>query len=573
MADKLLAATDVAELLGIELDTLYRYARRGEIRAVKIGKMWRFTEADVQEFIQARRVHPTPPAAPLLLTDLLRKAALSHPLGGVYSGGARTSFADIDRLSDALARDLRAHGLQPGDRVLVLTPNCPEFIITCFAVWKARAVLVADYIGIRQTNLEHILRDASPAMIVIDQSIADMFDQISGELAGVRAVYVKDGAFLGGLTGLQVVSLDAALAQPAHAEISLPAGATPDELVSISYTSGSTGLPKGVMHTHDSWLAGAEFTRDYPGLSAQDKIVISLPLHHGLAFRQVLGYLLCGGSILLASDVYQALRLLKDHRPTAMVLVPAAAALMIDHFAPVLQEADAHLRYVEIGSAALPPERLNRLRELLPTTPVHLPYGLTEARVGFLREGEGGLLNRISTISPGLELRLLDADSQPVARGEIGQISLRGRGLMKGYWGRSALECEQMARDGFHTGDMGRLNERGEVELLGRLDDMLKIGGRKVNPAEVEMALSRHPGVAECAVAGLPDPRGVFELELHAFVVPKANVRLTESELLAHCRRFVESYKAPAHVHLRTSLPKSPVGKILRHALAATTTV
>jgi long-chain acyl-CoA synthetase len=362
--------------------------------------------------------------------------------------------------------------------------------------------------------------------------------------------------------------LDAVLASESPVDRLPWTAADPDEIVSISYTSGSTGTPKGVCHTHASWLAGARFTCDYPGVTPADTMIIPLPLYHGLAFRQILGYALAGVSLLIATDIYQALKFLRERRGTALLLVPAACNLVMHHFASVLREADAFLRYVEIGAAPLEPERLRQLGKLLPTTPVHLPYGLTEARVAFLKPGQGGRLNRISAIAPGLELKVIDGDGQPVGPGQTGEILLRGRGLMKGYWGWSEEQCARLRDQGFRTNDLACINSDGEPELLGRADDVLKIGGRKVIPQEVEAVLNRHPAVAESAVVGLPDPRGVFERELRAYVVLMDKDRkISEAELQVYCRGCLEPYKVPVRFSFRRSLPKSAVGKLLRQAL------
>src|SRR5207245_10923186 len=131
----------------------------------------------------------------------------------------------------------------------------------------------------------------------------------------------------------------------------------PDEAVATTSSRGATGAHKGVMHTHESWLAGAAFTRDYLEISAKDKIVIPLPLHHAYAFRQILAYLLTGGSVVIAADIYSALRLITEERPTALLLVPAACSILIDHFTSVLRKADSTLRYVEMGFAGMPPAR------------------------------------------------------------------------------------------------------------------------------------------------------------------------------------------------------------------------
>ncbi|MBI4580888.1 MAG: AMP-binding protein [Planctomycetes bacterium] len=572
-SSKLHTADDVASLLGVELDTLYRYARRGELRGLKMGKLWRFTQADVEEFIQSRRFHGGALAgAARLLPEILDRAARANrPGAGIASAEGRYSYGQIDLWSNRLAAALMSKGVARGDRVLVVLPNSVEFVVACFAVWKAGAVLVPESTAIRPANMRHVVEDARPTALILGRSVAEQFEAACWPFQDLKAVFVQNQTFaLSGIESTEVESLNAVLEADAPFDSRTWRGGQSDDIVSITYTSGSTGLPKGVIHTHASWLAGAEFSRDYPGVTANDCIVISLPLYHGLAFRQVLAYMMAGGSMIVATDIYQALKWLREQRPTALLLVPAACGIMIDHFAPVLREADDHLRYVEIGSAPMSPERLNALRQLLPTTPVHLPYGLTEARVGFLERGEEGRLNRISGVSPGLELRVVNGDGRPAGKGETGEIVLRGRGLMKGYWGHPADERARLEVDGFHSGDLARVNSRGDVELLGRMDDVLKIGGRKVIPHEVEAALNSHPAVGESAVVGRPDPKGVFELELHAFVVLKGRGEgVTTEELLDHCRKQLEPYKLPAHVHIRKSLPKSAVGKVLKTVLQA----
>lgn len=571
MTARLLTAEEVALQLGIELDTLYRYARSGRIRGLKIGNLWRFYEADVDAFIQSRRYQPSgaPPSNVALLTEVLTTGGPRR--GGVVCGALRHGYEELDRSATRLAAALRRDGVAAGDRVVVILPTCSEFLVACFAIWKLGAIAVPEFVGIRPPNLRHVLADARPSALIVDDPVAQRIDELRAELPldGVRAILIKDATFtLSGLESVAVHALNELLDDAALEKGFKPVHARPDQVVLLNYTSGSTGTPKGVMHTHESVLAGAEFTRRFHAVGPADSIVIPLPLHHGLAFRQLFAYALSDATIILATDIYQALRLLKDYHPTALVLVPAAANLVLDHFAAVLGEASRHLRYVEVGSAAFAPERLARFRELLPHTKVHLPYGLTEARVGFLERGSEGAYNRIATVATGLELFVIDADGQRVASGQTGNIVLRGQGLMLGYWGQSGEHFEHYKANGFATGDLGRLMPDGSVELLGRMDDMLKIGGRKVNPTEVEAALARHPAVADSAVAAVSDPNGVFETQLHAFVVLHRGAAATEEELLSFARQQIEPYKLPGKIHFRTSLPKSAVGKILRSELA-----
>jgi len=572
---KLLSAPDVAGVLGIEVDTLYRYARKGVIRGIKIGKLWRFSQSDVDAFIRARRAAGPELSAPeadqpTLLPALLSHAArLAGPRPGLIGASGEISFEELDRQSDRLAAALARRGVRRGDRVVLILPNCAEFVVTMFAVWKLRCVLVAESTAIRTENLLHVVRDASPKVMIVDRGVAERFEGSWSAYKSLSLVLIKDRTFMfSGGEAFDVDSLDALLAEDAG-PMQLPwAAADPEEVASITYTSGSTGLPKGVMHTHRSWLASARFTCEHAEITSRDAILIPLPLYHGLAFRQILSYALVGGTLIIAADVYMALKWLPQHRPTALVLVPAACGIVLDHFATVLRGAEAHMRYIEVGSAPLPPERLGQLMQLLPGTRFLLPYGLTEARVGYLERGEDGKLNQFAAVSPGLRVDVVDAVGAPVAWGETGEIRLRGEGLMHGYWGSSPERLAALRGEGFRTGDVGRVNGRGRIELVGRLDDVLKVGGKKVVPQEVEQVLNRHPAVAESGVVGKPDPSGIFETRLCAHVVLKRSTDVVaERELLDFARQHLEPHKLPAEIHFRKSLPKSSVGKLLRGSL------
>jgi acyl-CoA synthetase (AMP-forming)/AMP-acid ligase II len=501
------------------------------------------------------------------LPDLLHRAVDRSGDSAVVCGATRWSYAELDCVSDRLARALIRAGVAPGDRVVTLLPNCPEFLLAAFGVWKARGVFVPEFTGIPPIALARILADARPAALIVDRSVAERLEDMTDSLRGIKTVFVKERTCeLSDVDGITVESLDSILESDARSKISLPTGGSPNEVASITYTSGSMGTPKGVMHSHESWLAAAEFTRDFVGIYEHDTIVIPLPLHHGLAFRHMLAYFLAKATVIIAVDIYEALKALRERRPSALLLVPSACHIAIDHFAPVLRRATSHLRYVEIGAGAMGRERLRELQELLPETDLHVPYGLTEARVGYLKPGRDGRFSRIDCTSPGLSVGVVHRDGSTVAPGETGEIVIRGRGLMLGYWG-SGCPGEPFLAQQFHTGDMGRLHQDGAVELLGRLDEVLKIGGRKVNPVELELVLQRHPSVQEAAVVGVPDPSGILENLLHAYVVPRRDATVCLTDLAAHCRSQLEFYKVPVRIHIRRSLPKSPLGKLVRSEL------
>lgn len=503
-----------------------------------------------------------------LLQDVLRSAA--RECGGqvnFVSGAERLSYADIDTCSDRLAKQLIARGIQPGDRVILALPNSAAFIIACFGIWKARTIVVALDPTIRSTNLQHILEKTKPTALIANNSFAARVQEML-EARWLRAFFLKDAlASMPDPVQVAVDSLETVFSTGDETG-ALPSGALPDDVATITFTSGSTGMPKGVMHTHESILACASFTLNFLGLSKHDVMMVPLPLHHILAFRRFLTCFLGRCTVAIAPDIYVALRQFSMLRITGLVLVPAACNLLIDSFASILQDHGSSIRYIEIGSEPMSPERLKALQALLPSAKIHLTYGLTEGRVGYLTPGPKGVFDRLATSNDGLEITVVDSQGQPVARGETGEIVLKGSGLLKGYWGDSPDALAGIKEHGFRTGDMGLLDENGEVQLMGRIDDILKVGGHKINPREVEAVLLRHSSVAEAVIVGLADPLKILEAKLHAFVVPREGTAALDAELIAHCRQHLEPYKVPAKIHFRTSLPKTAVGKIQRRLVA-----
>jgi long-chain acyl-CoA synthetase len=565
---ELCCAEEVAHALGIQLDTLYRYARKGRIRGMKVGNSWRFMHADIQAFLQQHQygatfVEVSHPAQvrPSLLPDILRRAALQSGVQrAITCGGAEASYADLGTASDLLADRLLSHGVVPDDRVLILLSNSLEFIAGCFAVWKAGAIVVAEDPFIQDQNLRLILRDCAPRLDVRRHGLENL-----------RVVYVKDQTFqLPRLDGVRVESLDSALAGNTSPALIRLNSSSADDVAVITYPDGASGRIRGVMNTHENWLAGAAFAADYLGLTKQDILLLPLPLHQSLALRQMLAYIMAGARIILASDLDQALQCIKDQSPSALALRTDSMKLLLEKSSPSLQDLAGSFRYVEIGSAPLEEGKFESLRRLLPNTLIHPSCNLTEAQAAFLNTGPDGSLNRIGRLPPTLSLTLVDEHRRPVPPGQPGRILLKGPGLMKGFWGQSSHQFAMLVVNGYCTGERATTDKRGEIVLLGRKEETLNTRGHNINPADIEAVLQRHAHVAECAVVGLLDATGGFETKIHAFVVPTANgAMLTERDLKAHCRAFLPSGKVPARIHFQASLPRSEEGRVLREILKA----
>lgn len=524
-------------------------------------------EEVIQDLVKGRTPNPHgEDSGPRLLQDCLRFAAEGCGQQVRFiSGTERLSYAEIDLYSDRLAKRLIARNIKPGDRVILALPNSAAFIISCFAIWKARAVVVALDPAIRSTNLQLILEKTEPSAVIAAHGFVERVKEMPEVSRFFHVFFLKEsGAKTPEAAQVPVEYLQEAIASETQAT-DLPTGGHPEDLASITFTSGSTGVPKGVMHTHQSTLACASYTLRFLGLSKEDVMVVPLPLHHILAFRRYLTGFMALCTTLVAPDIFVAMTHFTELHPTGLVMVPAACNMLIDSFAPFFHENGGSLRYLEIGSEPMSPERLSALQAILPHTKILLTYGLTEGRVGYLKAGPNGVFNRIPSSNDGLEVHVVDGQGRHVGPGETGEILLRGSGLLKGYWGDSQEALDKIKQDGFRTGDLGLLEANGDVQLMGRIDDILKVGGHKINPREVEAVLQRHPGVAEAVLVGLADPRKIMEARLHAFIVLRSDARPSDEELVAHCRKHLEPYKVPAEFHVRSSFPKTPLGKIQRH--------
>lgn len=425
-----------------------------------------------------------------------------------------------------IAAHLAGAGVAAGDRVVVRLPGGWAHVVAVMAALTAGAVAVPLDPRIRPEALRRITASCKPRM-VLDRP------ELLGELARK-----------GGQSHFS-------------AEAAEKPGQSP---VTISYTSGSTGVPKGVMHTHRSWLASARFTVDRLGLDESSRMLIPLPLHHAYAFRHVLASAVAGGTAVVTAGLLDALERIDRDRPNGLLLVPESARILLESFAPIAKRCREFIRVISIGTSAMPADLLRALRETFPDAAFHLPYGLTEARVGFLRLDDDPARRRLEATCPGLEVEVVDEEGRPVGAGETGEIRLRGEGLMAGYYDDDAEAQVRLVVEGFLTGDAGLRCADGAIALTGRLDDMIKVGGRKVNPLEVEAVLDAHPAVRESAVRAVAgDAPG-----LQALIVPRTAAPPDEADLVAHCKRHLEAYKVPRSFVFTAALPRNPMGKLQR---------
>jgi long-chain acyl-CoA synthetase len=346
-----------------------------------------------------------------------------------------------------------------------------------------------------------------------------------------------------------------------------------ETLAAISYTGGTTGLPKGVMLSHGNLVANAKHFLFQDALTPEDRYVHAGPLFHVADSTMVFCVTWAGGTHVMLDrfDLPRLVRAIEQHGATVLVLVPTMIQMLLEHLEQ--HPADlGSLRLLHYAAAPMPESLLERAMRALPCDFLH-GYGMTEAAPGvtYLSPADhraGRHLRSVGHAIPGVQVEIRDPSDRPPPEGEIGQVCVRGPNVMLGYWNREEATREVLSDDGWYrTGDAGRL-DGGYLYLADRLKDMIVSGGENVYSIEVENAIASHPGVHEVAVVARPDER--WGERVHAIIVPEEGATLDEAAIVEHCRPRIAGFKLPRSVEFRDEpLPKTGAGKVLKTKLRA----
>jgi acyl-CoA synthetase (AMP-forming)/AMP-acid ligase II len=346
-----------------------------------------------------------------------------------------------------------------------------------------------------------------------------------------------------------------------------PCPAADDDLLFIMYTSGTTGLPKGAVHTHGTMIAASHTINMTSDMRYRDRYLQMLPLFHVGALTPATAAVHRGSTLVLmrAFDPRRVFPLIEEERVTCGLAVPAMLNFMLAAGDPTAHDHSA-LRWLMSGAAPVPPALIERYAAL--GIEIHQVYGLTESCGPACLISPEEALAKIGSTGPAFfhtDVRVVDDAGRDVAPGEVGEVIVRGAHLMKGYWNRPEASAETL-RDGWlFTGDLATVDKEGFVFIQDRKKDMIISGGENVYPAEIEGVLARHPDVLEVAVIGMPSPR--WGESAAAVVVPKPDSSLGAADLIAFCDGKLARYKIPRVVELVTEIPRNPTGKVLKRLL------
>ncbi|MFJ9647205.1 AMP-binding protein [Streptomyces sp. NPDC101206] len=496
----------------------------------------------------------------------------------------RTSYARADALSDSIAGHLAAHGIGRGDRVAVLLQNTPHFALAVLAAWKAGAVVVPLNPMYKEAEARHILRDSGAAALICDDRAWST--HLRGAAAGTAVRTTLTASELDFQTrddvrvlrpGRQPQAPDAAdFAAVAHRGHPAPRdpGLTAADTALISYTSGTSGTPKGAMNQHGALTHNARRQVSGHPIAEGSGYFALAPLFHitGMVC-ELAACFLNAGTLVLAHrfDAGTVLDAFLEHRP-AYTIGPATAFMALTAHPAATPDHFASFRVTSSGGAPLPPALVARLRTAYG---LHLRngYGLTESTAAVASVPahlEAPVDPASGTLAVGLPgadtaVRILDDRGAEVPLGETGEIAVRGPQVASGYWGLPEQTARAFPEGELRTGDVGFMDRDGWLYVVDRKKDMINAAGFKVWPREVEDVLYTHPAVREAAVVGVPDPyRGET---VKAYVSLRPGFSVGPAELAAHCAARMAAYKYPRQVEVLPALPKTTSGKILRREL------
>ncbi len=481
--------------------------------------------------------------------------------------GVRWNYAELRARVDRLACGLIGLGIAAGERVAVLAPNGPEWLLLDYALAKIGSVLVTVNTGYRAHELAYLLRQGRVAALftVTEYRGNDYLASVrAAEAPELRHVVEIGGAAFDALLG----GADVSLAER-------QAAVRPQDVVQIQYTSGTTGAPKGVMLTHTGTLNNAKLMGERAGFDENSRLLAVMPLFHTAGcVCNALGMLAAGGAYvgMTAFDPAVALALLGQERITVLNAVPTMYLRLLAE--PGVMEgayrAASTLRTAFTGGTTIPPSMLAAMRDAFGAEPMVI-MGMTEASPLITQTRPEDGFERNST-SAGVPLPftaikvIAPTSGEPVPLGQAGELCIKGYCVTPGYFDMKERTAEAIDAEGWlHSGDLAMLEADGTLRIVGRTTDMVIRGGENLYPAEIENLLMRHPAVEQAQVVGVPDPE--FGEEAFAFVVLRATVSVTVAELREYARASFSRHKVPRYIELVDAFPQTASGKVKKFEL------
>jgi amino acid adenylation domain-containing protein len=487
-------------------------------------------------------------------------------------GPRRLSYKEIESQCNRLANGLLSAGLARWDRVAVYLDNSVEAAVAVFAILKAGGVFLVVNPTTKAEKLAYVLNDCRATALITSAEKLDRVRECLAQRPHLKVLIVAGAAEEQQIGDKRLLPLEGILAcaseqRPVKRSIDI-------DLAALIYTSGSTGKPKGVMVTHLNIVSAATSITSYLENTTADVILNLLPLSFDYGLYQLLMAFKIGGTLVLEPSFayfYPLIETLVREQVTGLPLVPTIASILLQH--DLSKYSFPHLQYITNTAAALPTQQIRDLRRLFPQVKIYSMYGLTECkRVSYLPPAQIDVRpGSVGRGMPNEEVYIVDENGNRVGPGVVGELVVRGSNVMKGYW-ELPEETERVLKPGpfpgekvLYTGDLFTSDAEGYLYWVGRKDDIIKTRGEKVSPKEVEDVLYSLPGIADAAVVGVPDE--VLGSAIKAYVTQMPGARLSEQDVLRHCREHLEDLMVPKFIEFRDRMPTTQNGKINKRAL------
>ncbi len=468
---------------------------------------------------------------------------------------------EMNQASSRLAGALKELGIGKSDRVIIQMPNCPEVLQSFIAVYTLGAVVVPINFMVGEAETAYIYQDTGATTIISSREFLPKIEACRKDAPEIRNIILIDEDNPPGTLSFQEILKD----KPDTIEIE---DAAEDDLAALIYTAGTTGQPKGVMHTHGSLLSNAKMQKDTLGFPSGMTSIGVLPLCHSYGIASMnLSMILGGGRtvVLNSFDIDKVFQSIDTYRANLIGAVPTMYIFMLLHPDPGKYDFSS-MKYWISGSAPLTRETFDRFKEIFGFEIIE-GWGLTEAGANNSVNPVDGKkkIGSIGKPMKGTLIKIVDDEGNELPPGEQGEIVISGPMLMKGYWNKPE-ETAKVLKDGWlHTGDVGYVDKEGYFFITERKKDLIIKGGENIAPREVEEVIYSHPKVSEASVVGMPDD--VYGEEIKAFVVLLPEQSATEEEIIEHCKGKLKRFKSPKKIVFLDQLPKNLVGKILKKEL------
>jgi amino acid adenylation domain-containing protein len=518
-----------------------------------------------------------------LLPQSVSNAAVRYPdhAAVCYAKNCLT-YSELDARSNSLAHHLIETGLQRGERVGIYMNKGLESAISIYGIMKAGGAYVPLDPFAPTSRIAFVMRDCEIRHLVSKEAKLDALRQVLAE--GTPLEHLIGVSDQPDLHVSQISWEDVYQSSPHALDIHL----TEQDLAYILYTSGSTGVPKGIMHTHRSGLSFANWAADEYGLTSEDRLSNHAPLHFDLSTFDFFAGAIAGATTVIIPEALTKFptdlsKLIENQRISVWYSVPFALIQLMEHGSLESRDLSA-LRWLLFAGEVFPTKHLRQLMTMLPKVRFSNLYGPTETNVctyyhvNHLPENSDQPIP-IGKVCSNVEDLVVDMEDRAVGSGEVGELLIRGGVVMKGYWGQPEktsngfyrrLAFSQFEDQFYRTGDLVQLDEEGNYHYLGRKDRQIKTRGYRVELDEVEVALLSHPAVQEAAVYPIPDGQGSNLIE--ASVIPRRQIELTEDELVQLISRRLPPYAIPARIYIVKDFPRTSTGKINRRELQALAT-